>query len=195
MTLQNGLIYNRTAYLWTDTLMCGEDRKTPIRHITKTFMPTSRQWAAVFSGTAPGHDIYLVPQAVIDAEPKTIEEVLKASITALRKLAIHGLWGRLLLAMSCKKYGARLFVVSGDALPFAAAYEPYETVQFMSSGNGMLGAPCDPETPDQMRQFIRWQDGLIDTPPIGGDLIELQVCDKGVKPSRYPSFFQEAQAA
>lgn len=75
-------------------------------------------------------------------------------------------------------------------MPFAAPFQPYETVQFMSSGNGAIGAPCDPETPEQMLDFIRWQSGLSETAGIGGDLIQVEVSERGVKFTSTEAFFE-----
>lgn len=100
----------------------------------------------------------------------------------------------MLLAVPCKDYGARLFLVSGDVMPFTAAFQPYETVQYMSAGNGAAGAPCDPETPEEMRQFIEWQAQLPNTAPIAGDLIEIQVSATGVSIDQLDGYFGESNS-
>ena len=192
MTLMNGLIHDRKAYLWTDTLLSTQDGKTPLAHVTKFAIPPSRKWAAILSGSWPADDFFIVHKAILNAKPKTLPQLLKASVKALHKLDHYGLSARMLLAVPCKDYGARLFLVSGDALPFTGAFEPYETVQYMSAGNGAAGAPCDPETPEQMRQFIEWQARIANTAPIAGDLIEIEVSAKGVTLNQLDGYFSES---
>lgn len=194
MTLQNGLIHDRKAYLWTDTLAYHTDHKTPLFHITKTFHDATRKWVAVMSGDLPSEP-FLAPQTIADEEPRTERELIEAAIKAAKLVAQEGRLCRLLLAFPCADNGARMFVISSDKLPFANAFEPFETVQFMSYGAGFSGAPCDPETPSEMRSYIDWQHSLPNGSPLGGDLIQTEISMTGMKQRRWSDYFETEGAA
>ncbi|BBI19855.1 hypothetical protein EKJ_07020 [Qipengyuania flava] len=198
MTLQNGLIHNGKAYLWTDTLAYHPDHKTPLFHVTKTFHDISEKWVATFSGDTPGEFPHFVPQEIVNREAKTERQLIEACIAALKTLRLdHGLMQRVLLAFQCADNGARMFLIPGDDLGFAGAFEPFETIQFMSYGATFPGAPCDPETPGEMRRFIEWQKALPNASPYGGDLIQTEISMAGMKQRRWSDYFDtpEAQAA
>lgn len=78
--------------------------------------------------------------------------LLRGAAAVMRHL--RGFSTRILLAVLCPDYGARLFMVASDELSFAKPFQPDETVQHMCTGNGDACAPSDTETPAQMRRFI-----------------------------------------
>lgn len=188
MTLQNGLIHNRTAYLWTDTAFYDPATLAIIGHGDKAFHGTDWPWIGTASGTFPSNQPMMVPQAIADARPKGPKSLLEATSAAVRDAFLRGFSTRILLAVPCPDHGARMFMVASDELPFANPFQPCETVQYMCTGNGDVGAPCDPETPAQMRQFIDWQatlsgetiDGLSGL-TIAGNLVEVELSRRGIR--------------
>lgn len=190
MTLQNGLIHKGRAYLWTDTALWEAATGKAIGEVSKAFTGTQWPWGAVLSGTMRTDDPYRVQKAIGDAWPANPAELIEVTRDALRREALQGLMGRVLLAYPCPEYGARMFLIASDELPFAKPFEPFETVEYMCFGNG---EPWAAEfagkdlTPSMMRRFI---DRQIENPSqtvlgwqgrtIGGNVVELKVTAEGV---------------
>jgi hypothetical protein len=191
MTLMNGLIHNRRAYLWTDTRLYHPETGATIGEGAKAFEGVAWTWAAVHTGALPLDDAHVLKRRITERWPIGGEALLAAAIDALRLEAEEGRIGRLLIAYPCEEYGARMFHIANDAMPFAAAYEPYETVELMSSGNGEPWAAQfsgRDMAPADMRRFIDYQ---VETPSetvfgwtglsIGGNVIEIEVSAEGVE--------------
>lgn len=190
MTLMNGLIHDRRAYLWTDTRIYHPETGATLGVAAKAFQGVVWTWAAVHTGLMHPDEPHVVARRVSERWPFTGEQLLEAAMSALRAEADEGRVARLLLAYPCEEYGARMFYVGNDVVPFAKAYQPYETVEFMSSGNGEPWAAQfsgKDMTPADMRQFI---DHQIETPSetihgwtgltIGGNVVEIEVSADGV---------------
>jgi hypothetical protein len=191
MTLQNGLIHRGKAYLWTDTALWDASTGTPIGTVSKAFSGVTWPWAGVLSGLMLPNEPYRVQTLIAEANPRDPAELIEATRSALRLEAMAGRHCRVLLAFPCPDYGARMFMIAADAMPFAAPLEPYETVEYMSSGNGSPWAAKfagKDLTPAMMRKFI---DHQIEHPGetvlgwnghnIGGNIIETRVTAKGAK--------------
>lgn len=189
MTLMNGLIYERQAYLWTDSAVFTRDGKLA-GHMPKAFAGELWPWAAVVSGLYDTSDPYRVARTIGEALPLSIETLLIAGVAALRAEAARGLTCRLLIAAACPTYGARMYFIAADETPLAPPFEPLETVEFFSSGNGSSRhAELDAKgfTPARVLEFIDYQ---AETPiptvegwagqTIGGDIVELCVGEAGV---------------
>lgn len=190
MTLINGLIHEGRALLWTDTAVWDPTTGEQVGHGQKAISGTLWPWAAVHSGHMLTSEP-VIANRMAERPNLTGEGLLRDAIEALRLEAQEGRLGRLLIAYPCSQYGARMFMVSNADLPFAKAYEPYETVEYMCSGNG---EPWAAEfagrdlTPDDMRRFIDLQ---IEHPAdfvdgwsgkgIGGNIIEIEVTGEGVE--------------
>lgn len=191
MTLMNGLIHQGRAYLWTDTALWDQKAGEQIGHGEKAISGTLWPWAAVHSGHWDATDPDKIKRRLAERPNLTGEGLLRDAIEVLRLEAAEGRLGRLLIALPCSQYGARLFMVANDDLPFAKAYTPYETVEYMCSGNG---APWAAEfagrdlSPDDMRRFIELQtqhpsdfvDGWSGI-GIGGNILEIEVTGEGVE--------------
>jgi len=201
----NGLIHDRRAYLWTDTRLYHPTTGETLGEGAKAFEGAAWTWAAVHAGTFPMDDPHVLKRRITERWPIGGEALLAAAIDALRLEADEGRIGRLLLAYPCEEHGARMFHLANDAMPFAAAYEPYETVEFMSSGNGEPWAAQFSGrdlTPADMRRFIDYQ---VETPSetvcgwtglsIGGNVVEIEVSSEGVTSRMVRAVESEAAAA
>ena len=119
---------------------------------------------------------------------------LLAQIDALRRLydgyRFHPDLAGKGIAFADEQYGARMFIIANDEMPYGPALEPYETIEFKCSGNGEPWAAefADLDmTPADMERFIGHQ---IDTPfevlpglritGVGGTIFETKVSMAGV---------------
>ena len=190
MTLMNGLIYEGKAYLWTDSLFCDVNTGEPQGHVAKAFTGALWPWAILTTGFYDMNDPHRIARRVAEALPMTTEALLQAGVDALRAELAAGLSCRLLVAVPCPDYGARLYFIAADETGLTPPFVPLETIEFMSSGNGSKRyAEIDALgfTPARMLGFIDYQH---ETPTetvggrreysIGGEVIELVVSAEGV---------------
>lgn len=192
MTLQNGLVHEGRAYLWTDTMLYDPETGADMGRAAKAFHGIAWPWAAVYSGLMDTSDLHKVARRVSEPWPLTGESLLKAAQDALRLEAEEGRQGRLLIAYPCSQYGARMFLIANEELPFAKAYEPHELGEYRSAGNGEPWAAEfageDLLSPADMRRFIDLQ---IENPAhtvhgwsghtIGGNIVEIEISDERVE--------------
>jgi hypothetical protein len=190
VTLQNGLIHNGKAYLWTDTALWEAETGKRIGDVAKAFTGLEWPWAAVLSGTSLPQDPFRVQAMIGAAYPASPADLIEVTRDALRREAIEGRMCRVLLAYPCPTYGARMFHIAADSWPGRVAFEPFETIEYMSSGNGSLWAAQFAGrdlTPREMRRFIDYQiadpgESVHGWPSrLGGNLIETKVSAAGVK--------------
>ena len=190
MTLQNGLIHAGRAYLWTDTAAWNPTTGQQIGHLDKAITGLLWPWAVVHSGLMRTTDNPIFAR-LTDNWSLTSERLLQTATAALRQEAAEGRHGRLLIAHTCQTYGARMFLISTEDEPFTPAFTPYETIEYMSSGNGTDFAAefaGRDMTPADMRRFIEHQtthpcEKLVGGTfvGIGGNIIEIEVQAKGVQ--------------
>ena len=202
MTLLNGLIHDGRALLWTDTALWDQSTGQRIGHGEKAFMGQLWPWAAIHSGHIDTRDPGKIAHRMAERPNLTPDMLLRDAVEVLRLEADEGRLGRLLIAFPCSQYGARMFMVANDDLPFAKAYEPYETVEYMCTGNGEAWAAefaGRDLTPNDMRRFIDLQakhpsafvDGWAGI-GIGGNILEIEVSANGVESRVLRSVDQEA---
>jgi hypothetical protein len=192
LTLQNGLIHKGAAYLWTDTAIWDAETSERIGDASKAFYGTQWPWAAVISGTFDTADFHRVQRTISEKWPLNPAELMRVSLDAIRFEASMGRVCRLLITFPCEQYGARMFMLSSDDLPFTPAFQPYETIEYMSSGNGSAWGRklvAKEMTPKRMLRFIDKQIrhptetvlGWKGASFLGGNLIELKVANQRVE--------------
>lgn len=191
MTLMNGLVFDRKAHLYADTGVWDAETweilgDTPLKAFAGTLWP----WAAVHSGHIDLKRGGTVPMALSERYSLSPHHLLIDAIDVLRIEREEGRVGRLLIAFPDQEYGARMFLVANDRLPFTAPLEPYELIEFKCSGNGEPWAQTFNErdmTPDDMLSYIEHQRNAPFEPipgvhiqGISGDVYEIQVGEGGV---------------
>lgn len=190
MTLQNGLIHRRKAFLWTDTAL-WDDRGAFAGEAQKAMIGIAWPWAATLTATCPPGEYSAVAVAIGTRHPKGPASLLDAAVGALEEHAARGYMGRLLVAFPDATHGARMFFVATDDTPIAKPFEPVEQEAFLSSGHD------HPEiarrfhqglSPTSMRKVISLQAGEEGETAmgwrgrsIGGNIIETCVSRGGVK--------------
>lgn len=191
MTLMNGLVHDGTGYLYSDTQVWDTETMEPIGQTGgKAFHGTLWPWAAVHTGIIDGRKGLTVPTGLADRCSLSAKRLLDDAIDVLRIEREEGRIGRLLIAFADEQYGARMFIIANDDVPYAPPLEPYETIEFKCSGNGEPWAAefADLDmTPADMERFIEHQ---IDTPfevlpglritGVGGTIFETKVSMAGV---------------
>ncbi|MDP3675766.1 MAG: hypothetical protein Q8R44_11825 [Novosphingobium sp.] len=190
MTLMNGLVHGGKGYLWSDTALFDRATGQFRGHLPKAFTGTLWPWAAAISGLYDLNDPHRVARAIGGALPFDTPALLKAAVAALRDELKAGLPCRLLVAVPCTDYGARLYFIAADETGLTPPFVPLELVEFTSSGNGSQRyAEIDALgfTPARMLEFIDHQYASpTDTVQgwsgctIGGDAIEVEVSAAGV---------------
>lgn len=190
MSLQNGLIHKGRAYLWSDTLAIDESGN-PVGHLTKVYHGLEWPWAAIHSGKFRTDNQRRVAYSLGDRKPRNGAELIEAAIAALRIEQRDGLIGRLLLAYAERGQAPRMFFVANDETPFAAPFEPHETVQFACGHSDDRWSTAFAErdlTHLEMREFIAEQAKRPmltafgkEQWGIGGELIETRVTKAGVR--------------
>ena len=190
MSLQNGLIHKGRAYLWSDTLAIDDEGK-PAGYCSKAYHGLEWPWAAIHSGHLRNADPHRVGRAIGLNKPRNGAELIAAAVATLRAERADGLIGRLLLAYADKAEGVRMFFIANDETPFAAPFEPHETVQFACghSDDHWSTAFVDRDlTHLEMREFIAEQAKRPmltvfgkEQWGIGGELIETRVTKAGVR--------------
>jgi hypothetical protein len=189
MTLQNGLIHQDQAYLWCDEaffLATGQ-----LSHLQSKAMK-SLTWPYAISAASNGgnpHDIF---HAVASTKPTDLVSLLSAVSDALRAYASAGNIASTLIA--AWEGEARLFFAATIPMQGEAAFEPFEILHHVCSGNELPAyqeAVASGLTPDSMANVIAAQ---IETPyalegPMGasgkhiwfgGGIVEIEVSRTGV---------------
>lgn len=190
MSLQNGLIHKGRAYLWSDTLLIDSDGN-PVGHASKAYHGLNWPWAIVQSGLRYAANPHRAVQFIGNAVPRNGAELIELAREALRAEHDDGLLARFLIAYADKGRGARMVFIANDETPFAAPFEPHETVQFACGHSDDRWSTAFVErdlTHLEMRQFIAEQAKRPmltafgkEQWGIGGELIETRVTAKGVR--------------
>lgn len=131
MTLQNGLIYRRKAYLWTDTeYFCGETGRS-LGTDTKNFY--LHTWPAAGVLSFHGGNPLTIATAIGEQWPVDVDDLLAKAVDAVRAYCAAGGTGRALIATNLD--GPRLFVIASDGAGLGPAFCPLELTHYTSSGN------------------------------------------------------------
>lgn len=192
MTLQNGLVWKRRAYLWCDTAVADTATGAIVGHASKAMTGLGWPWAAVHSGELRTDDLAAVAGHIGKAHPTNETELIEACRVALHREADEGRIGRLLVAYACRHDGARMFFMATDDTAAGPAFMAHPTVQHACSpasdlwNNRFVSSEF---TVEEMRGFIASQ---IEQPnptvygypaTYGGNLIEVRVTGAGVRPT------------
>lgn len=192
MTLQNGLIWQRRAYLWTDTLLTDPKTGDGIGEVSKSIIGLAWPWAAIHSGEMLPDNPHVLTERLGKMKPRNEAELIEACRSVLQQEHDEERLGRLLVAYSYRREGARMFFMSTDETAAGPAFIAHPTVQHACSHaddewNGRFTA--SEFTLDEMRGFI---DAQLKQPSptvygypttYGGNLIEVRVTPKGVRPT------------
>lgn len=191
MTLQNGAVCGRNAYLWCDTALWSGETGKIIGHAPKAFLGESWPYAMTFSTWGPSHEALI--EIMKAAESADLDEALENASDALRWFVSIGGLGRILVASYEGR--PRLHIVpSSELFPGYAAFEPIELDHFACSGNQTTAyriAARRGFTPKRMRRVIEEQcetpwavesgyGELAEQVWIGGDVERIQVSAAGV---------------
>ena len=95
MTLQNGMIYNGRAYLWTDTLIYNGRTGQPVGVMEKSFHGLIQPYAGTFS--VWGCDTSKIIEAIATDNPQNMRDLVKAAQLAMMENVGDGI-ARMLLA-------------------------------------------------------------------------------------------------
>ena len=158
MTLQNGLIYNREAYLWSDTAVWSE-KGARIGSSIKTFVGTHWAWAAAYSGHSPHGGTEWLMGRLAQHESFSPADLLRDASIELRRAAREGFNSRLLFAFLCEHDGATMHHIAAEEMPGRAAFQPVRLTKFLSSGGDQdwYADYADADTPEGMREVIALQ--------------------------------------
>ena len=131
MTLQNGLVHGRKAYLWADTAIWDGTTGEIACYDTKAFQGLHWPFCGIIAcyGRNP-HDL---AKAIGYADPSNLSDLLFKARNALIGYCADGSTGRLLLASY--EDGAHLHLIASDDVGFAAPFEAVEVDHYVSSGN------------------------------------------------------------
>lgn len=192
MTLQNGLIYKRRAYLWADTAVTDPATGEIVGTVSKVGIGLNWPWAAVHSGEMIAGDPARIWRAIAETKPATEAALIEACRSALVREDEAGRIGRLLMAYPCRQDGARMFFMATDATAAGLAFIAHPVGQHACSpaddhwNNRFIASEF---SLDEMRGFI---DAQIKQPMasiyglpgrFGGNLIEVRVTGAGVRPT------------
>lgn len=187
MTLQNGMIHDGKAYLWTDTLIYNGQTGEPVGVMEKSFHGLIQPYAGTFS--LWGCDTAKIIEAIATDNPQNMPDLVKAAQLAMMENVGDGV-ARLLLA--CCWDEPHLISISsvreGEHKPFTAVSleqcfgpEP-ETVRSL-------------DHPDEMRAVIEAQilarntsfamPGMKPSHIVGGPMAMLTVAYEGVTVDAY----------
>lgn len=187
MTLQNGLIENGKAYLWSDSLLLNGDTGQTIGLMQKAFFGMTEPWALSFTLFGNPH-CRVFTWEMERADPKNCDQLIAAAESALRQYCSDGSTGRVLLA-SC--WGEpRLFGISSDAihgLPWGVYSMDHHVAPWHTAGEMNVSLDEMPEViAEQVTGDFQWMGG---TPiagakrKIGGQIVQLEVSPSGVRES------------
>lgn len=159
MTLQNGLLHQGEAFMWSDTGFWSESGKR-VGSGCKAFAGQLWPWAGTFSGASPIDDPYRIVRLISELPAPTPAGLLNVAGTALMMESSEGRDCRLLLAFPCHIQGARLYHLAADEFPDRARFEPVMTSKFVCWGfEEEWYAPFRGRdlTPAEMRQVVTLQ--------------------------------------
>lgn len=192
MTLQNGLVHGKKAYLWCDTAM-WDDSGQVIGQVSKAFGSPSLEWTGTVSFWGPPPDA--MTTEISTAHVDSLERLLEVATDAMRKFVLSGGNGRIMLASYFDR--PRLHMIATDDLFPGSGYGPLEAVEinyFISSCNDSAPAKIAARkgmNPKRMRRVI---DAQCETPFegsgawvglgkriwVGGEVIRIEVGHDGV---------------
>lgn len=193
MTMQNGLVHRRKAYLWCDTAYWDGVTGEMIGQDTKAFQGLHWPFAGVLS--LWGDDPFAVPRDVGEACPSNLDSLLSTVAESLRSVARKGGGGRVLIASYTDR--PRLHVIGCHGMFPGSGFGPFEPVElghFVSSCNetdAYKAADASEFSPAAMRQVIDVQcvtpfEGhgqlALLGPRVwaGGNVVRIEVGAKGV---------------
>lgn len=190
MTLQNGLVQGRKAYLWADTAFWDSQTGDLVCYDAKAFQGLYWPFCGVMSchGSNP-HDL---ARTIGYAEPSNLSDLLAKARNALIGYCATGSTGRLLLASY--EDGPRLHLIASDGAGIAAPFEPVEVDYYVSSGNDTLPYKMAAKrgfTPKRMAKVIDAQIAQPFTGAgelahlgkgswIGGNVVRFEIGESGV---------------
>src|SRR5688572_29125915 len=129
MTLQNGLIHDRKAYLWSDTAFWN-DTGQRIGTAPKVFTGTLWPWAATFSGFSPSDQPCRLVELMAPPLARTPARRIDAARECLAAEQKSGRDCRRLLAWPCPEAGARMYHIAAEKFPGRSA--PLQPVRLSS---------------------------------------------------------------
>ncbi len=191
MTLQNGLVHGRKAYLWCDTAWWNTATGELVCMDSKAFSGACWPFAGTLSTW--GDDPHLIVKHLGRLAPVGLDHLLTAARAVLREFSVEGRGGRLLLASY--DIAPRLHMIASDKIwQEVEPFEPVEIDHFTSSGNDTAAyrvAAAKGFNPKRMRRVIDAQcvtpfagvdalAGLGDRVWIGGNVVRLEVGAEGV---------------
>jgi|TARA_R110002049_G_scaffold3488_4_gene26100 hypothetical protein len=190
MTLQNGMVQGRKAYLWADTAFWDSQTGELVCYDTKAFQGLYWPFCGVMScyGSNP-HDL---ARAIGHAEPSNLSDLLTKARNALMGYCSTGSTGRLLLASY--EDGPHLHLIASDGAGIAAPFEPVEVDYYVSSGNDTLPYKMAVKRGFTRKRMSKVIDAQIRQPYggggisaelgekvwFGGNVVRLEVSDRGV---------------
>ncbi|GAA3801975.1 hypothetical protein GCM10022600_25190 [Qipengyuania pelagi] len=187
MTLQNGLIANGKAYLWTDSLVLNGETGEPLGLAKKAIFGQSQPWAMSFT-TIGNPNFSVFAWEMERADPKDTDQLIEAALLGLRQYCSDGSLGRVLLA-SCWNE-PRLFGISSDAihgLPWGVYSMDHHVAPWHSTEEMTVTLNTMPDIiAEQVTGNFSWQGGepiARATRKIGGQIARIEVSPSGVRES------------
>lgn len=194
MTLQNGLLHQGTAYMWSDTGWWDADGRR-VGTAPKAFEGSLFPWAGTLSGVSPPGEPYRSVKLLADRLSLSPAEVIQDAVGVLKDEDAQGRSGRLLLAFQCPRRGAALCHIAADAMPDRLPFQPVMVGKYVCWGaNEDWYAPFAGRdlTPAEMRQVVALQlQGNaaamfeIEVQDPVSDVIETRVSRDGVSHTRF----------
>ena len=158
MTLQNGLIYERDAYLWSDTALWNEFGQR-VATVAKIFAGADWPWWVIHSGDSPTDDAFKAIRLLTERGSVSRDALLADAQAVLRAMVSEGRECRFLFAFPCEASGARLYHMAAEAMPEREPFEIVRVGKYLSSGGDAdwYAPHAAARTPEEMRALIACQ--------------------------------------
>jgi hypothetical protein len=190
MTLQNGMVQGRKAYLWADTAYWDGGTGELTCYDTKAFQGLFWPFGGIMS--CYGGNPHNLAKAIGYAEPSDLSDLLTKARNALLGYCADGSTGRLLLASY--ENGPHLHLIASDGAGIAAPFEPVEVDFYVSSGNDTPAYKMAAKRGFTRKRMSKVIDAQITQPFtgagvsaelgirswIGGNVVRMEVSDSGV---------------
>lgn len=201
MTLQNGAIIGKRAFLWSDTAYSSLDGAALLGYGGKVFR--GFDWPFAVSWTTVGRDPHWIAEQIDSVDPQSVPALLAACRDALIGFcASPGSSARLLVAVYDRATGKpRLFMIASEPMWDYPAFAPIEGISFVSSHNDSAAhqsALASGFTIDRMLNVIDTQyatpfQTVLGRPAnIGGECYQVEVSKRGVTSQAVRNWMKDA---
>lgn len=183
MTLQNGLVTQSAAYLWSETGLFTWETRELVGHENKIFVGAGWPWALIHSGT---EDVWSeVEYAICAAQPSSLGVLVDCIQAALKPHLGHEWQGGQRVLIAAYDEGPQLLIIGTKEL---AGYPPLAPVpihpHMVSSDSAAIRREVSRGvTPETMAGIIRQQhkDSTLEGHwPLAGKVTRARVSRDGV---------------